>query len=170
MPILLDGNNLLHDLPPGTRTREEVRRLALERVRHERQRVTVVFDGPPPTGSPDREALGRVTVVWSGARSADDVIVASLPDGPTARQWVVVSDDRELVRRARDRGAETRPLAAWRARPPRPGRVDRPTEGAARVGDIASWESYFAAGRDDEDGPRRVSRRRRSTATDPDDL
>ncbi len=170
MPILLDGNNLLHDLPAGKRTREEVRRLVLERVRHERQRVTVVFDGPPPTGSPDREALGGVTVVWSGARSADDVIVASLPDGSAARQWVVVSDDRELARRARERGAEARPLAAWRTRSPRPGRADRPSAGAVRTGDIASWESYFATGRDDEDGPRRVPRRRRSTATDPDDL
>ena len=170
MPILLDGNNLLHGLPAGERAREDVRRLVLERVRHERQRVTVVFDGPPPSGSPDREVLGRVTVVWSGARSADDTIVASLPDSPAARQWVVVTDDRELGRRARERGAETRPLAAWRARSPRPGRNDRPNGGAQRTGDVASWESYFAAGRDDEDGPQRVPRRRRPPATGSDDL
>lgn len=169
MPILIDGNNLLHGLPRGSRTRSDVRRLALDRVRHEHQRVTVVFDGPPPTGSPEREALGKVSIVWAGSRSADDVIVASLPSGPEARQWVVVTDDRGLARRAQDRGAEVRPLAAWRARSSGRGRGVRAERETHRVGDVASWEAYFDSRGEDDDAPRRVPRRRRP-ASDSDDL
>jgi hypothetical protein len=52
MPLLLDGNNLLHRIPGPPRSRAEVRRLVLEVTRHERLAVVVVFDGPPPAGSP----------------------------------------------------------------------------------------------------------------------
>jgi hypothetical protein len=162
MPILLDGNNLLHRLPGGGRGRDEVRRMVLDRVRHERQRVTVVFDGPPPVGRPARESLGRATVVWSGERKADDVIIATLPCGGSARQWVVVTDDRELARRARDRGAETRDVASWQSslRP-----VAAASEGSAHPvspSELSEWEAYFESGGDEDDRPQRVPPRRRS--------
>ena len=63
MPILVDGNNLLHRLPRGSRSRADVRRLVLGAIRHERMAVVVVFDGPPPAGSPEVESLGSATVV-----------------------------------------------------------------------------------------------------------
>ena len=170
MPILLDGNNLLYDLPQRDRCREDVRRMVLDRVRHERQRVIVVFDGPPPTGSPPRESLGSVTVVWAGARSADDVIIATLPESAPARQWVVVTDDRGLARQARARGAEIRRLAEWRNRSPT--RDDTPDRAPdpPHPGDLMSWESYFRSRREDDDRPRRVARRRRRRSGRSDDL
>jgi hypothetical protein len=54
MPIIIDGNNLLHSQAKPDRSREAVRRRALEAVRHEGVSLIVVFDGPPPAGSPDR--------------------------------------------------------------------------------------------------------------------
>ena len=48
---------------------------ALETVRHEGVKLTVVFDGPPPSGSPALEHLWQVSVRYSGRSSADDVIV-----------------------------------------------------------------------------------------------
>ena len=146
MPLLIDGNNLLHSLPRSERSRADVRHLVLEAVRHERIQVTVVFDGPPPDGSPKVEHLGRVTVRYSGSSSADDVILRALPDGSRASEWAVVTDDRELGNRIRDRGGRVLSLGEWRSRRPRPPR--RPThEPKLSSHDIANWEEYFSGER-----------------------
>jgi predicted RNA-binding protein with PIN domain len=142
MPILVDGNNLLHSLPPPTRNREQVRRLVLDHCRHERLKITVVFDGPPPSGAPPREELGAVTVVYAGSKTADDVIIRRLPGGTAARDWVVVTDDRGLQARARDKGASIRTLAEWSSKktapPPKP-RI----ESKLSSHEVAQWEDYF---------------------------
>ena len=62
MPVVIDGNNLLHSLPSGFDNRSGVRRQVLEAVRNEKVRITVVFDGPPSEGSPVVEHLGTVIV------------------------------------------------------------------------------------------------------------
>jgi hypothetical protein len=148
MPILLDGNNLLHRLR-GAHGRADVRHQVLDACRGQRRRVTVVFDGPPPSGTPARESLGPVTVVYSGARPADDVIVSRVPAGPRGREWVVVTDDRGLARRARARGASIRSLADWLSQSPP---MDRPTHDRGLApDDVAAWEAYFAEGRSDDD-------------------
>lgn len=150
MPILIDGNNLLHRLPKPQRSRADVRAQVLEITRRETLSVIVVFDGPPPTGAPARESLGKVTVVYSGSRAADDVIIGLLPGGAEAKQFSVVTDDRGLADRARERGAKVRRLAEWRGRkkqePPR-----RSTfESKLSSHDVADWENFFA-GRDRDD-------------------
>jgi uncharacterized protein YaiI (UPF0178 family) len=111
--------------------------------------VTVVFDGPPPTGVPARESLGRATVVYAGSRTADDVIVSMLPGGAEAKQFSVVTDDLVLADRARERGANVRRLAEWQGRrkqKPRPSKF----ESKLSSHDIADWENFFA-GRDRDD-------------------
>jgi len=150
MPLLIDGNNLLHSLPAPERSRLDVRRLVLEAVRHERLQVTVVFDGPPPNASPKIEHLGRVTIRYSGSSSADDMILRVLPSGGQASQWAVVTDDRELGNRVRDRGGRVLSLGEWHSRRPKTPR--RPThEPKLSSHDIANWEGYFANNRDDDD-------------------
>ena len=151
MPILLDGNNLLHRMPKSQRCRSAVRKQVLETTRHETMSVTVVFDGPPPDGAPARENLGRVTVVYAGSRSADDVIVNMLPDGPAAKQYTVITDDRGLADRVRDRRAKVRRLAEWQGRrqqkPPR-----RSTfESKLSSHDVAEWEDFFSGRREEGD-------------------
>ena len=151
MPILLDGNNLLHRLPKPQRSRSAVRTQVLEVTRHETMSVTVVFDGPPPAGTPARESLGRVTVVYSGSKSADDVIVAMLPRGAAAKQFSVVTDDRRLADRVRDRGAKVRRLAEWQGRrkqkPPRRSSY----ESKLSSHDVQDWEKFFSEGSEDND-------------------
>ena len=145
MPLLIDGNNLLHSLPRSERSRADVRHLVLEKVRHERLQVTVVFDGPSPDGSPNVEHLGRVTVRYSDSSSADDVILRVLPSGSRASQWAVVTDDRELGNRVRDRGGRVLSLGEWQSRKPKPPR--RPThEPKLSSHDIADWEEFFSGG------------------------
>ena len=150
MPLAIDGNNLLHSLERPEKSRSDVRQLVLGAVRHECLQVTVVFDGPPPDGAPKTEHLGRVTVRYSGPESADDVILRLLPDGPRASEWVVVTDDGELQRRVRDRGASVSPLHEWRRRKPKPPRrPDR--EPALSSREVADWEEYFAGGGEADD-------------------
>jgi hypothetical protein len=149
MPLVIDGNNLLHRLPGHLRSRSAVRRQVLDRARHETMSVTVVFDGPPPAGVPVRESLGKATVVYAGSRTADDVIIGMLPDGPAARQWSVITDDRGLADRVRARGAEVRRLADWRVRREQ---QPRPTTFESKLSshDIADWEAFFSNRESDE--------------------
>ena len=79
MPVIIDGNNFFHSLPGHEQNRDSVRRRALDAVRQGGMSLTVVFDGPPPVGSPDPEHLGRLTVRYSGASSADDLILRLIP-------------------------------------------------------------------------------------------
>lgn len=176
MPLLVDGNNLLHRLPPGRRSRAEVRRQVLDLVRHESMQVVVVFDGPPPDGGPASESLGRATVLYSGSLAADDVILNRLAKARAARDWVVVTDDRGLESRARHLGAAVRRLASWHGQrrrsratriPQQPGERFR----AMTPAEIADWESAFEGRREshDDDGaavgrPSRVRRRKRRRA------
>jgi hypothetical protein len=143
MPIFVDGNNLLYRLPAGSRSRAEVRRMILEATRHERMAVVVVFDGPPPAGSPSEESLGSVTVVYSGATKADDIVIRRLPTGRDASQWVVVTDDRGLADRARRRGAAVRGLAEWqRRRRAMPKRIAREEKLSSH--EVREWEEFFS--------------------------
>lgn len=163
MPIVIDGNNLLHSLPKTQRTREAVRQTVLDQSRREKISVTVIFDGPPPTGSPETEHLGQVTIVYSGPRSADDVIIDRLPTGGAARSWSVVTNDRALSARARDRGASIRTLSQWTGR-----RGAKAPPGKPRPkprlpsNEVRRWEQEFTEENEAEtEGPTRVFRRRR---------
>ena len=109
MPILVDGNNLLHRLPSSERSRGSVRRQVLDATRHETVSVTVVF-------------------------------------GTAAKQWSVVTDDRGLARRARDRGAQVRSLADWQRRRKRPSPARPRIESKLSSLEITEWETYFAGG------------------------
>jgi hypothetical protein len=149
MPLILDGNNFLHSLPRGRRSRDEVRRQVLEVVRRQALSLTVVFDGPPPEASPEIEHLGRVTIHYSGRKTADDVILALLPE-QAADQWVIVTDDRALRETARSKGAQVRSLAEWAAPRKTPQRIVG-HEPKLSSREVADWEAYFSQSREDED-------------------
>ena len=149
MPVLIDGNNLLHILPSGSNDRSGVRSQVLDAVRKEKMRITVVFDGPPPGGSPAVEHLGPVTVRYSGKTSADDMILQLIPQGGRASESVVVTDDQELRRRVRARGGTIRSLAEWRRRKPRKSHP-KTHEPKLSSHDVADWEAYFSSTKNDE--------------------
>ena len=148
MPFLIDGNNLMYALPAGRRSRSDVRQIMLGLARHERISITLVFDGPPETGVPDRENLGRVTVVYSGSLSADDVLIRQIPGGAAAQSWTVITDDRELRVRARDAGARTRRLSEWRHKLTATIQSGEKPEKTLSQAEIHEWENYFRGGGD----------------------
>lgn len=150
MPVIIDGNNLLHSLPKREQSRRAVRQRALDTVRNEGVSLTVVFDGPPPAGTPALEHLGRVSVRYAGHASADDVIVDLVSAGGRVAEWIVVTDDRGLRDRVRERGAQVRTLGEWRGRRIRTARrATREAKLSSR--EIEEWESYFGAGDGAED-------------------
>ena len=163
MPIVIDGNNLLHSLPPGQRSRAAVREGVLDQSRREKISVTLVFDGPPPDGTPPAEYLGSVTILYSGLTSADDLIISRLPSGGPARSWSVVTNDRGLGARVRQRGASVRTLAQWTSRrgakfgPGKP----RP-KSPLRANEVRKWEEIFNEDRKtEEERPARVFKAKR---------
>ncbi len=105
MPYLIDGHNLIPKL--GLRLDspdDETQLVAIiqEFARLSRHDVQLYFDGAP-AGHAKTTTLAKVTVhfVRLGS-SADDAIKAHLERlGPAARNWTVVSSDREVQAAAR---------------------------------------------------------------------
>lgn len=127
-----------------------MRKQVLDATRHETVSVTVVFDGPPPTGAPTRESLGRVTVVYAGTRTADDVIVGMIPSGSSAAQWWVVTNDRGLASRVKNRGAKIRTLSEWQGRRRQKSPTRPRVESKLSSHDVAEWESFFSTPPEEE--------------------
>ncbi len=106
MPWILDGNNLA-----GGRSRDAVRKAALDLARAERLRIVLFFDGAPPPGGAAVEKLGSLEVRY--VPHADSAIVAAL--GADGRGWRLATDDRGLASRAKAAGAAAVPAEAfWR--------------------------------------------------------
>jgi hypothetical protein len=97
MPWIVDGSNVLGTLRAdrhGDESKRELVRLLARFARAKRTRLTAIFDGPEPASF--ARHLGAVTVVFSGGRSADDIIVEKTSAGSG---WNVVTADRALAAR-----------------------------------------------------------------------
>ncbi len=119
VPLLIDGNNLLHALAKAGRavSRSGLCRLLGELAGGGRKvsrgrlmparslgTVRVVFDGRPPAGAlAEQVADERIDVVFSGRRSADEVIAESIAADSAPRRLTVVSTDRAIRKAARRR-------------------------------------------------------------------
>ena len=136
MPYFLDGNNLMRR-PGATADRAALVAELADRLRRTRARAVVFFDGPSD-GAPT--ALGALSLRFARGVSADDAIVAAISRSPAPSDVIVVTADRELVRRARDAGANTLdPEAFWA----RFGKGPAPDDPNERV-DVGEWMRYFA--------------------------
>lgn len=110
MPYLIDGHNLI----PRAGLRldsvdDEMELVALlqEFCRREGKQVEVYFDGAPPSQAGTRR-LGSVSAVFvRQGITADDAIRNRLKKlGRSARNWTVVSSDRQVQAEARAVSAE----------------------------------------------------------------
>ena len=142
MPVLLDGNNAMHRLPGSERSRDRFREEMLRVAHSQKIKLEVIFDGPPPEGTPETERLGAVTIRYSGSVTADDLIVSRLPTGRAARSWIVVTDDQGLRQRVRAAGARVEPVSRWLARKgTTPSGNEKPENLSPQ--EIEEWERYF---------------------------
>lgn len=110
MPYIIDGHNLIPKIPGlSLRDPNDEMRLVemLQRYCARRNvRVEVYFDRAAP-GAGGKRRFGAVTAVFVRAgRTADQAIAARVRRlGKQARNWVVVSSDREVQQAARWAGA-----------------------------------------------------------------
>ena len=114
MPVVIDGNNLLH-----AARRAETSTLLIGRsmlcdaigrwAQRRNERVHVVFDGPaPPRPLAGQIGHPAIQVTYSGPGiSADSVLTEILQTDSAARRLLVVSSDLEIVRAARRRRARS---------------------------------------------------------------
>lgn len=111
MPYLIDGHNLIPKL--GLRLDSvddemELVSILREFARLERRQVEVYFDGAPP-GSFGTRKLGTVTAHFVRlGQTADNAIRQRLKKmGRSAKNWIVVSSDRQVQAEARAAQAES---------------------------------------------------------------
>ena len=108
MPYLVDGNNLAHALGlsiAGLADRETCARMVASFCRSRGARATIVFDGKPKDGARDSTRTHRLDVLYSGAASADDVILRLVSESKTPSDFTVVTSDKSLGDKSRHRGA-----------------------------------------------------------------
>ncbi len=103
LQYIIDGYNVVkHASFSPPKASRDPRGALLERIRSQglcgslKNRVTIVFDGFPGTGGavPLR---GTIETVFSGEKSADDVIKRMVEQSGNPRTVIVVSDDREIA-------------------------------------------------------------------------
>ena len=101
MPYLVDGHNLIPRLGLSLDAMDDEMAL-IERLRRfsrvKKKRVEVYFDGAPPGQNRTRK-FGYITAHFvRKGRTADEAIAARLRRmGKSAKNWTVVSSDREVV-------------------------------------------------------------------------
>jgi predicted RNA-binding protein with PIN domain len=154
MPYLIDGHNLIPHAGLRLESLDDEMELVWklqEFCRLSRRKVEVFFDGAPP-GSAGTRRLGAVTAHFVRAGStADDAIRRRLGQlGAGARNWVVVSSDRQVQAAAREAHSDVQPaeqfarLLAQRQTAARKGAPGDPRDGAqASSEDVDEWLRLF---------------------------
>jgi predicted RNA-binding protein with PIN domain len=110
MPYLIDGHNLIPKVPglslEAIDDEMQLVEMLQEFCRRKSKDVEVYFDNAPPGGQRARR-FGRVTARFVGEGStADAAIMQRLKRlGKAARNWTVVSSDRQVIAAARARHA-----------------------------------------------------------------
>jgi predicted RNA-binding protein with PIN domain len=110
-----------------------------------------MFDGPAPSGAPAHGQTHRVRVVFSEARSADELILRLLADSLTPRDFTVVTSDKSLGDKARHRGARVEKAHEFARRLDRPSKTtgppsDKPAQKETSE-EIDAWLAVFDPGR-----------------------
>ena len=104
MSWVIDGNNLLGRagaFRDAADTKRQLVRALANFARSKRTKVACYFDGSEPESF--GRHLGSVSVIFSGARSADDLIAKKVATGSG---WKVVTADRGLAARVQRRQVE----------------------------------------------------------------
>jgi predicted RNA-binding protein with PIN domain len=118
MPYIIDGHNLIPKIP-GINLQDindelQLIKLLQEFCRINRKQVEVYFDNAPP-GSPQSRKYGSVTARFiHQGKTADQAIQRKIKQlAGEARNWTVVSSDREVQVNARTSGAKILPAEVF---------------------------------------------------------
>ena len=154
MPLIIDGNNLLHTPMPtilaGLGETRLCRLLAAGPWRG--RRMVVVCDGAPGPLRGGESPENAVELVHSGPnKTADDLIIAMVDKDSAPRRLVVVSNDRQIQRAARRRRAKVcgceqfirQLVAIANAEAAGRNKPHRPPPGSLDTNDVDAWLKEF---------------------------
>jgi len=160
--LIVDGSNLLHAIGRGKGGPAPAATLIgrLRAVIPPAVRIELVFDGPPEAGLRNARIASGLTVRHSGRYTADSLIDRLVADAigsggdphqahAAGAAILVVSDDAELTRQIRQRGAGTA-RAEWLVRRLGRATLSSPAAGARRPPPVAAQPT----GDDEPDAPR----------------
>lgn len=167
MPILIDGDNLLHVARGVVDQAERAGRVWLCRLLAKwdprgRRQVTICFDGFRPDSPGDGPAaVGQLSIRYSDNRSADDLIIETIESSSAPRRLIVVSSDREIRTAAYRRRAVSvdsktfieQVLKELNRADPEDKREPREKFDGLKPGEAESWLDEFGidSAEDDED-------------------
>jgi len=151
---LIDGYNLLHCFPALGQllsrdveaARDRLVRMLAAFRSGKRIRLTVVFDGRMPAGSPPADHALGIKLLFAGPESADERIVRLVRRSRQPRSWTVVSSDRWVKENAGDYGAGTMSserFVALMQTTRKPARAPAEDKPEMVPQDVAYWEEYF---------------------------
>jgi predicted RNA-binding protein with PIN domain len=135
MSWVIDGNNLLGRAGAprdAADTKRQLVRSLANFARAKRTKVACYFDGSEPEHF--GRHLGSVSVIFSGARSADDLIAKKVATGSG---WKVVTADRGLASRIRRRQVDVIDPGAFMSE------LESLPAGEEKVAD-EEWLAWFA--------------------------
>jgi predicted RNA-binding protein with PIN domain len=158
MAYIVDGNNVMGQMPGWHRDKSKSRRALLELLakfaRVKKARVTAVFDGAPDPAVPEGSAFHGVKVLYAERGSDADTRIERLVESSTnPRGLTVITSDRHLAFLVRSRGAVVIRSGQFRSE------VERLLESMPRaadgeefeVGDVSAWLRYFGSLPQDDD-------------------
>lgn len=158
MPLIIDGHNLVGKLSTidlaDPDDEEQLMRLLVRYLLQESKRGIVFFDRGAP-GSKKELAFGRLTVRFSSPpQTADDAILNYLRQiSPQARNFTVVSSDRQLLSAARRIGARSMPseeFAILLSNKELDGPISEKPDQTLSPEDIDDWEQMFSSRNSDK--------------------
>ncbi len=153
--LLVDGTNLLHQLSkrPGAAPQAaligKLRAFVPPAIG-----IELVFDGMPDRGMRGQRVASGLIVRHAGARSADAVLlslveeVRAVAGAEATAGLLIITDDRELKKALRLRGARTA-RTSWLI-----ARLDRPALSAPSIGNRKPPPAPYQPGTGDDDPPK----------------
>jgi len=156
MPYIVDGNNVMGQTPGWHRDKDRARFELLKQLaafaRLRRVRVTVAFDGAPDRTFPEGSAFKGIQILYARRGSnADDRIVELVESSKDARGITVVTSDRQLGLRVRQRGGNVLRSGEFRKQMESAVASAKPSAAEAEPAaeDLEGWLRYFGADLDD---------------------
>jgi predicted RNA-binding protein with PIN domain len=120
MPILIDGHNLIGQLPAlsleDPDDEEKLVRLLVSYRARTRKSITVVFDPGTTFSLSQAQKVGGVEVVFAPHNSSADAVIARrVGASRNPRGWLVVTSDHELAETVARQGARVQSADAFAA-------------------------------------------------------
>ena len=158
MPILIDGHNLIGQLPmlsfEDPDDEEKLARMLSSYRARTGKAITVVFDPGGAFALPRQRQLGGVKIVFAPHGSnADRVIINRVQRFRNPREWLVVTSDRELSDKVERLGARVQSAKAFASDLAGPAEVAPDwRESPPSADEIDGWLALFEARDQQETG------------------